>query len=180
MTLNDILVSALAQLDRGHDAQTMEVYRDRLMDYANDAQSDIARAICFTRKETVTPSNGLVDLGTLSYDCIKVVKAEQLGREVRFIQSQTGLIALPYNERATITYRCEPKRLLSPTDVSELPAHTHGLMTLYIVGRERMAGDQSTQSGANIYLSMYEAAKARLRPHVGESRAYEITNRWEA
>ena len=38
MTLNDILTAALAQLDRGHDAQTLENYRVRLTQYANDAQ----------------------------------------------------------------------------------------------------------------------------------------------
>ncbi len=49
MTLNDILVSALAQLGRGHDAQTMELFRARLTDYANDAQDDSARALLFSR-----------------------------------------------------------------------------------------------------------------------------------
>ena len=37
MTLNNILTAALAQLDRGHDAQTLENYRVRLTQYANDA-----------------------------------------------------------------------------------------------------------------------------------------------
>ena len=178
MTLNDILVSALAQLDRGHDAQTMDLFRSRLTDYANDAQSDIARAIHFTRTETVHPSNGLVERSELSRDCIKVDKAEQLGREVRFMRGDTGVIALPYNDTARITYRCLPKPLSSPNDVSELPEHTHGLIVSYIVGRERMAGDTATQSGANIYFSMYEAAKARLRPHPGDAAAYTIVNRW--
>ena len=177
MTLNDILVSALAQLDRGHDAQTMEFYRDRLKDYTNDAQNDIARAIHFTRSETVQPTNGLVDLHDLSHNCIKIVKAEQLGHEVRFLETRTGLIALPYNERVKLTYRCEPARLTLPNDESELPDHTHGLMVFYIVGRERMAGDPSTQSGSSIYLSMYEAAKARLRPGVGDFSSYRIVNR---
>ena len=177
MTLNDILISALAQLDRGRDAQTMENYRDRLMDYTNDAQSDIAKAIGFTKTETVVPSNGIVDISELSRNCIKVVKTCQMGHEVRFMRDDTGVIALPYNEPATVTYRCEPARLITPTDKSELPVHTHGLMVFYIVGRERMAGDPSTQSGSSIYMSMYEAAKARLRPGVGNFSSYRIVNR---
>ncbi|MBO4563504.1 MAG: hypothetical protein J5772_07825 [Clostridia bacterium] len=178
MTLNDILVSALAQLDRGHDAQTMDIFRSRLTDFANDAQSDIARAIGFTRTETVHPTNGLVDISDLTRDCIKVAKAVQLGHEVRFMCGDTGVIALPYNDPAVVTYRCEPKPLSSPTDVSELPAHTHGLIVDYIVARERMAGDVSTQGGANIYLSMYEAKKAKLRPHFGAQETYAIFNRY--
>jgi hypothetical protein len=179
MTLNDILVSALSQLDRGHDAQTLDIFRSRLTDYANDAQADLARAVGFTRTETVTPENGLVELSRLSRECVKVEKTKQLGREVRFMRGQTGVIALPYNSDAEITYRCLPKKLSSPTDVSELPAHTHGLIVSYIVGRERMAGDASTQRGANIYLSMYEAAKSKLIPHPGDSASYRIYNRWE-
>lgn len=178
MTLNDILVSALAQLDRGHDAQTMDVFRSRLTDYANDAQNDLARAIRFTRTDTVRPSNGLVELADLTRDCIKVEKAVQMGHEVRFVRGDTGFIALPYNEPARITYLCLPKRLSSPNDVSELPEHVHGLIVSYIVGRERMAGDTATQSGANIYFSMYEAAKAKLRPHPGDPESYRIANRW--
>lgn len=176
--MNDILVSALAQLDRGHDAQTMELFRARLTDYANDAQDDIARELLFSRTETVRPISGVVEIETLSRDCVKVVRACQMGREVRFRESGTGRIELPYDEPAEITYRCLPKKLASAADEPELPAHTHGLIVSYIVGRERMAGDVSTQRGANIYLSMYEAAKSRLRPHMGDPASYSIINRW--
>ncbi|MBO4385304.1 MAG: hypothetical protein J5854_07825 [Clostridia bacterium] len=178
MTLNDILVSALAQLDRGNDPMTMDAFRKRLTDYANDAQSDLARALCLTKTETAHPSGGIVDLADLTRDCLKIVRVEQLGHPVKFKSADTGTIALPYNETATVTYRCEPKRLEQPSDVSELPEHAHGLIVTYVVGRERMAGDVGTQRGANIYLSMYEAAKSKLRPHVGEPAAYEIVNRW--
>ena len=42
MTLNDIVVSALAQLDRGHDAQTLDIWRDKFARFANDAVADLA------------------------------------------------------------------------------------------------------------------------------------------
>ena len=41
MTLNDIIVSALAQLDRGHDAQSLDVWRDKFTRFANDGVTDI-------------------------------------------------------------------------------------------------------------------------------------------
>ena len=41
MTLNDIIVSALAQLDRGHDAQSLDVWRDKFTRVANDGVTDI-------------------------------------------------------------------------------------------------------------------------------------------
>lgn len=178
MTLNDMIVSALAQLDRGHDPATLDSFRARLTGYANDAQGDIARAISFTRTETLPTTNGMAELADLSRGCIKVLSARQLGREVRFMRGDTGEVALPYNEPVELTYVCEPKPLAAPSDESELPLHTHGLIVSYMVGRERMAGDASTQRGANIYLSMYEAAKARLRPHPGDAASYLIYNRY--
>lgn len=178
MTLNDMIVSALAQLDRGHDPATVDSFRARLTCYANDAQSDIARAISFTKTETLPTANGIAELDGLSHGCIKVVSARQLGHKVQFLRGDTGVIALPYNEPADLTYIAEPKPLAAPSDESELPAHTHGLIVTYMVGRERMAGDTSTQRGANIYLSMYEAAKARLRPHPGDRESYLIYNRY--
>ncbi len=178
MTLNDLIISSLAQLDRGHDEQTMEAYRKRLTDFANDAQADIARAIGFSKTETVMPENGIVELESLSRVCLKVLRVSQLGHRVNFLRGDTGTIALPYNEAAEIAYIYEPKPLQNPSDVSELPAHTHGLIVSYMVGRERMAGDVSTQRGANIYLSMYEAGKNKLLPHPGDSESYRIFNRW--
>ena len=44
MTLNDIIVSALAQLDRGHDAQTLDIWRDKFTRFANDGVTDLAEA----------------------------------------------------------------------------------------------------------------------------------------
>lgn len=178
MTLNDIIVSALAQLDRGHDAQTMEVFRERLTGFANDGQNDVAEAIGFSRVDTVTPVNGIVELSSLPRSCVRIISAEQLGHEVRVTGEGTGFIGLPYDEPVRLTYRCLPRPLSSPTDVSELPAYTHALIVSYIVGRERMAGDVSTQRGANLYLSMYEAAKARLRPHQGEPESFRIINKY--
>lgn len=178
MTLNDILVSALAQLDRGHDAQTMEIFRARLTGFANDAQDDLAEAVCLRKSEEKPTVNGILVLSSLSRPCVKVLKTTQLAHEVRFMEDGAGRIALPYNTPVTVEYRYMPKRLVLPGDVSELPEHTHPLMVSYIVGRERMGGDVSAQRGANIYLSMYEAAKSKLRAHVGGLDSYLITNRY--
>ena len=178
MTLNDILTAALAQLERGHDPQTMEKFAARLTVYANDAQEDLARAMSFCRTEEVAPQNGVVEYDALSRRCIKVLRVTQLGHEVRFLRGDTGSIALPYNDAAQVTYVCQPKPLALPGDVSELPEAVHGLIVTYVVGRERMAGDAGTQRGANMYLAMYEAAKAKLLPHPGDAESYKIINRY--
>lgn len=178
MTLNDILTAALAQLDRGQDPQTVAAFGKRLTGYANDAQNDLARAMGFCRTDTVQPTEGIIDCADLPRNCIKVLKTVQLGREVRFARAESGRIALPYDEPAEVTYQCEPRRLSLPADVSELPPTAHGLIVGYVVARERMAGDPASQRGANVYLSMYEAAKAKLRPHVGDAESYKLINRY--
>lgn len=179
MTLNDIIVSALAQLDRAHDMQTVEVYRTRFAAFANDAQNDLALTLALKRTDEIEPVDGVADLTALTRRCIRVESVEQLGRSVPFRSGDSPeLIFLPYNERARITYRFAPKELRSATDISELPEAVHPLIVSYVVGRERMGGDVSTQGGGNIYLSMYNAAKAKLRGSASGGDPYTITNRY--
>ena len=61
MTLNDIIVSALAQLDRGHDAQTLDTWRDKFTRFANEAVIDLSAAWCPRRTEDFTLSGKLID-----------------------------------------------------------------------------------------------------------------------
>lgn len=180
MTLNDIIVSALAQLDRAHDMQTVEVYRTRLAAFANDAQNDLALTLALKRTDEVEPVDGVAELSALSRSCLRVEYVEQLGKRVPFRMGDSpDRLFLPYNERARITYRFAPKELRSATDISELPEAVHPLIVSYVVGRERMGGDVSTQGGGNIYLSMYNAAKAKLRGSLNCGDPYTITNRYE-
>ena len=179
MTLNDIIVAALAQLDRGHDAETVAIYRSRLTQYANEAQNDLAETLGFTRTDTVPTENGILYLYTLERRCTRVEKIRQLGKSVPFrAEYKPGLILLPYSEPAEVTYRFMPNELINDNDVSELDDYLHPLIVSYVVGRERMGGDVATQDGANIYLSMYNAAKAKLRGYLKSDDAFRIINRW--
>ena len=179
MTLNDIIITALAQLDRDHDTQTVKIYRERLTRYANDAQNDLAWTVGLMRTDMVMPANGVLDLNTLPRPCVRVEKVLQYGREVPFrMADKPNLMLLPYDSSAAVTYRYSPKTLESATDVSELSESLHPLIVTYVVGRERMGGDVSTQSGGNIYLSMYNAAKQKLRGYLKDSDSYAIKNRY--
>ena len=180
MTLNDIIVSALAQLDRAHDMQTVEVYRTRFAAFANDAQNDLALTLALKRTDELEPADGVVNLTALPRSCFRVESVEQLGKKVPFRAGDSPMqLFLPYSESARITYRFAPRKLEAASDVSELPDAVHPLIVSYVVGRERMGGDVSTQGGGNIYLSMYNAAKAKLRGSFSGGEAYTITNRYE-
>lgn len=178
MTLNDILVSALAQLDRGSDPQTLDVWRNKLTRFANDGQADLAGAIMPCRREDLAAEGGRLDLTRLERRCTKVTGLTLNGRDVPIVRGEGFTLVVPEDGTYAVTYRYQPRDLTSASDESELPAHCHGLIVTYVVARERMSGDRATQSGANIYFELYHAGKNRLRPHVGDPEAYRIKNKW--
>ena len=75
-----------------------------------------------------------------------------------------------------MTYRYVPRSLEIPSDVPELPEYMHGLIVTYVVARERMSSDTSTQKGASAYMEIYEMLKARLISSGGDD-CY-IDNKW--
>ena len=139
MTLNDILTAALAQLDRGHDAQTLENYRVRLTQYANDAQRELADALGLFRTDKVRTSAGIVDTSLLPRRVKRIERVVQLGRAVPFrCGDRTNTLLLPYDTAAEITYRYEPRTLNDNSDRSDLDDGLLGLVVNYVVGSAAM------------------------------------------
>ena len=183
MTLNDILVAALMQLDRGHDAQTLDIWRDKFTRFANDAVKELSSVIKPQRTELIGLTDGSFPLEALSRGCTRIVSIMQKGRKLGFLEELgSGRIRVSpsasKNQQVEVTYCCIPAELSSPTDEPELPAGCHPLIVTYVVGRERAGGDAATQSGANVYFQMFQAGKSALRPHVGGADNYKILNRW--
>lgn len=179
MTLRDIIISALAQLDRDCDAASIAACRVRFTRFANDAQHQLAEACALTRTDMLSASHGVALLSSLPRECLKVVDVVQQEHSVPFRSGDaSNKILLPYSSPALITYRYEPMPLERDNDVCELEPYLGGLIVTYVVGRERLGGDVTTQSGGNIYLSMYESAKAKLRTHRGTQDSYMIKNRF--
>jgi len=180
MTLNDILVSALAQLDRGHDSQTLDTWRNKLTRFANEAVYDIAMAVRPYRTDTLTVTEGMADLSQLPRGCVKVCSVMQQGASRVFYRGVgSDVLRVPGAEgTVSVTYQYVPREMSLPTDEPELPAHCQGPIVTYVVGRERASGDVSTQGGAGVYFEIYNAAKRQLRTHRGERDVYCIRNRW--
>ncbi len=184
MTLNDILVASLAQLDRGHDAQTLDTWRDKLTLFVNDAVKDIAAAIPQKRREKVKLIGGRIQTESLSRECLRVYRVIINGADVEFTDGEeTGAVYIENAQRLSVNdvevlYAFAPRTLTSPTDVPELPEICHGLIVCYVVGRERASGDVSTQSGSNPYMRLYENGKSALRQRAGGQNRFRIVNRW--
>jgi len=180
MTLNDITVSALAQLDRGHDAQSLEIWRDKFTRFANDAVTDLYAAYKPRRTESVSAPTGTFSAHSLSRGCKKILSIKRNGKEEAFFDGDESddVVLSGGGGTVEVTYLCTPREMFSSTDEPDLPAWLHGLIVCYVVGRERAAGDVSQQRGGNIYFQMYEAGKAGIRPDLGGEAAYRIVNRW--
>ncbi len=180
MTLNDIIVSALTQLDRGHDSQTVDTWRDKLTRYANEAVTDIATMLQLRRTDTLPVKDGSADVAALPRCCVKVLYVSRNMARVPFIMggASTRIRVLTEDGDVYVHYRYLPDDMSSPTDVPELPAFTHGLIVTYVVARERASADPSMQRGANIYFELYNAGKRGLRASLGEQDGYALVNRW--
>ena len=178
MTLNEILVAALAQLDRGSDAQTLDVWRDKLMRFANDAVLDLAQTIKPRRTEEIKILGGLISPADLQRECLKITGVTIGKQESGYVRDSGGVRVDQDSGTAKVTYVYAPRLLSSPSDEPELPDYAHGLIVTYVVARERASGDASTQRGASVYFEIYNAGKAAIRPGSGEQDSYRIINRW--
>ena len=181
MTLNDIIVSALIQTGRGHDAQTLDTWRDKLTDFANDAMADLALSLRPIRTEKTRIENGRVDCRGLERECIRVMRINKDGRDVGFYtdERETGVVRVAAGDgEAEITYGFMPRPLTNASDEPELSEACQRLIVTYVVARERASGEVNTQRGGNIYFQLYEKGKQRLRPHMVGRDAYKLKNRW--
>lgn len=163
MTLNEIIVAALSELGRGHDQMNIDSVRRIFTHYANDAIADIAAAIRIIKRERLYAADKHIDTEELDCICLRVLNVYQKGKPVRFCEyAESGIVEVGVNGYVEVEYRCIPCSVSSPSDVPELPEHLHGLIVMYIVGREKMSSDKTTQEGAKLHLQLYEAAKSRF------------------
>lgn len=179
MTLNEIIVSALEQLDRKSDPQNIAVWKGRMTRFANDAVVDLAQHLKLKRADTAMVENGELDTDELPEECVKVLSVWRDGRRlpVHSYAGNTVLVNCPDGE-VKVIYRWIPKLMTNDTDEPALPESTHGLIVSYVIGRERATSDPSMQRGGNIYFELYNEGKRNLRPHLGERDNYELRNKW--
>lgn len=180
MTLNDIIVAALMQLDRDHDSQTLAVWREKFTRFANDAVTDVSTTLRPRRTDTVAVTNQLLDTGDLTRACKKILAVHRDATRIPFVQgpSSSQLRVKCSDGDVCVTYEYMPQPMTLMSDIPDLPKWCHGLIVTYVVGRERASGDVSTQRGANIYFELYQDAKKSLQRHMGEMDCYQIINRW--
>lgn len=181
MTLKELLTGALQQLDRNTDSQTLELWRDKLTQYFNDAIIDLTGALRPRRTDPLEIVDGQVDTSQLPRTCIKILALKRGETRLPFYYGVgTGILHVPGASDGPIdvTYRCLPPLLGADTDVPELPEWCHGALISYAVGRERAAGDSMSVNAARACFEIYFQAKRNVRAECGEWDAYRMENQY--
>lgn len=181
MTLKEMLTGSLQQLDRNTDSQTMELWRDKLTQYLNDAMIDLAGTLRPFRTDELPVTDTRLYTTALPRTCTKVLAIERDGKRLGFYYgSEAGQLCVPGipDGNVRVTYRCLPKKLETDTDVPELPEWSHGALISYVVGRERASGDNVSVSAARACFELYNGAKRSMRKNLGEIDAYTLVNRF--
>lgn len=179
MTLDEIIVSALAQLDRKSDPQNIAVWKPRMISFANDAVVDLAHHLKLKRVDNAEVVDGKLDVTQLPEPCSKVLSVWQKGKHcpIRSYADSVVEVNCPDGE-VSVLYRWIPKQMTNGTEVPKVPEYAHGLIVSYVIARERATSDPSMQRGGNIYFEMYNDGKRKLRSNLGEPDNYEIRNKW--
>ncbi len=185
MTLNDILVNALQQLDRGHDTMTLDIWRDKLTRFVNDGLFDLAAALKPSITDRVLVEDGHFDLDDLSHRYMKVLRVEDEEGRIYGFRYGRGLGRIELRSKTPlngvyvyVTYRPVINDLRSPTDVPELPEVMHPLLVSYTVGRERMSGEVGLQRGSSPHLALYEQGKNTIVRQLCPEERFHIENKW--
>jgi hypothetical protein len=179
--LSELLELALAELDHPSDTAALDLWREKLKLFANDAIDDLTRSLRPWRRDPAVLSNGTVDLSTLPYPVSKALGVERKGLRIPFYYGTDvtrvhvkGVEDGPVD----VVYRYLPAALENPNDVPQLPAACHPLIVLYMVARFQMHSDASGLSQSNLLMSLYERRKRRLRMDLDEPYGCTILNRY--
>ena len=179
MTLSQLCELALAEVDHPADTAALNLWREKLTMFANDAIDDLTRTLRPWRRDTAVLSNGTVDLSSLPYPVSKALGVERKGLRIPFYYgTDVSVLHLKGVEDGPVdvVYRYLPAMLTQPTDEPQLPAACHPLIVLYMVARFEMHNDAQGLSHANMLLSLYERRKRRLLMDCGVPYGSSIMN----
>jgi len=180
MTADQIISSALNQLDRDDDAQNVKTWQDRFIGFINEAVVDIARTMKLKRTDEAEVKDGLLDASLLPQQCVKVISVWREGKKLDVATGpDSQILSIQAGDGPVkVMYRYVPNGVVYGGETPAVPAYTHGLITDYVVARERATSDPSMQRGSNVYFELYQEGKRRLLRNLGEPETYKITNKW--
>lgn len=187
MTLLEIIKSVLEQQGKTTDAQVMSEHRDRYAQLANEGLIDLAAALNLRRTDTVEiGSDGILNIidGIPDGDgkrntCLKLVGISRNGRPVRFGRGpSTYRIKVDATGPVDVEYRYLPATMSNDTDEPGVPERLHPLLVNYVLGKDVVTDDVTTQRRASAFFELYREGKQQAQRMYGEPENYTIRNKW--
>lgn len=176
-----MIYSALRQLERGTDAQTVDKYRDVFTDYANAALFEIAKRLRPSYISKVTlDKNGRLDINTLPRACmyIETISDAETGSEMAWSEIYTGTVEVTNgaDKEVNVFYRYIPIDLTSPTDEPQLPEYMHKIIPYYIVACHKQ--DTNTETEYDYFTQFYRHLAQISNMHVKDASKLKLINMW--
>lgn len=178
MTVDEIIIEALSELGRGTDTINVNSARNRFTHYINESILDIASAFHLNKQEKINVTDVMMlDVNSFQNQCMNLISVAQNNRTIRFNKySDSGLFKVFTQGEVVVNYRCIPKAVSLPTDIPDIPKALHALIVMYVVAREKMNSDVTTQKGAQCHMELYELMKRRII--CAQDGCESITNKW--
>ena len=162
MTLNDIIVAALAQLERGSNALNVERYRQPFTAYINEAIIDIAESLKLYRTDTVALVDG--KFSGLPYVPTKIIGVYADGVPIPWGYGDAdGEYVVDVDAvSVSVRYNYIPKPIKDSADTPPVPEYLHPAIVDYVIACDKGSGDPTVQGGSAIYFQRYQLMKSKL------------------
>lgn len=183
MTLTEIMVAALNDMERGTDSQTIARHRDSFTLHANEAVRLICERYRPCKKQTLTITNSTINTANLDHTPIRIKSVTVDGSEVDFEQTfdGSGIFTLDGGNAtaatADVIYRFSPQKLSNGKDVPEIPTYMHDMIVHYVVACARAGGDPDTQSTSSAGFQLFNRELMEIKPsHLGQPSSRKLKN----
>ena len=185
MTFSEIIKMALAHLEFGTDDDSVAVFNERFMIYANDAVRIIAEDLKPSKTRSIVLQDGVL---VFDYEYMRETYGEDVTKiEEVFVMKGKRKVLLPfvqgdsYNEWRV--FGCEPNETVNVTYryLPTIPAPFHPIIYLYIVHCHHNTRSTSTDYDRTKWLQAFTQQRKRLMKQAyGALDTYKIRNKpWQ-
>ena len=178
LSLEQIIANALKQIGHSSDAQKTSEWNDQFMNYANEAQLDLARHARKKRTEDLVVTDGMILRTSFARELLKVSSVKSGSTSYGFTAEDPAAISITGLDAGTVsvTYEYAPEDMKDGQEFPDIPESLHAAIPLYISYRYYMTKDESQQRRAIMFFDAYERMKKNYSGNLGGSDQYSLLN----
>lgn len=165
MTLRQIIILTLNNINEDTDDLTVEEYRDSVVRAVNEAYSDIcARRYQPRRRVNITiPDDGNIDATSLPADYLQICSIESKDRQpLTFSPRGKSIRVYGYSGSGVLEYIYLPERLSLDIDRPILREKDHYCLADYAAWRQLATGSAARQARGQVFYENYLRTAARI------------------